>query len=201
MVVPVLLRMPRERVSPRLGETDEVDDPECESPNKEAELGPRRDNVDATISVPVPDITSSNGSAVAVAVAVEVKVTVVDKPFVNEELEYQLEVALRVSVPLAAVKKGSSLELVLVVSDGRVLELPLGGGVKDTARPLCAPLEIVTGEPSPTGSEARLKPKPRPPLEFRAILSAVLNPSSRSVMELVRLSELIRLGGITRGSA
>jgi hypothetical protein len=82
-----------------------------------------------------------------------------------------------------------------------VRERSLGGGVKETGEPSRGPLEIVTGEASPIGTPAaRLNPKPRPGFALRARLSAELNSSSRSVRELVRRRELIRLGGITRGS-
>lgn len=203
VVVPVLLLIPPERVSPlREGDMDDVDVPVCESPSKDAEFGPLRDIVEATMSVPVPDTMSTAGSAVTVPV-IEVRPRLPENPDVPKEVEYQLVLEVLLSVPLAAVKKRLSLEEVFVVSELRVLELPrdCGGGVKDTSRPSCGPLDIVTGEPSPKGIAARPIPKPRPPLEFRAILSALLKPSSKSVIELVRRRELMRLGGITRGSA
>lgn len=164
VLVAVLLLIPLERVSPlREGDMDDEVVPVCESPNNDTEFGPLRDIVDATTSVPVPEMISSKGSPVVVATVVMPSVLV--NPLVNEVLEYQLEVAVRLSVPLAAVKKGSSVELVLVVSEPRVLEPLLGGGVRDTSLPRCGPLEIVTGDPAPNGSDATFKPNPKPPLE------------------------------------
>ena len=199
-LVPVLLRIPPERVSPaREGDIEDDDDPECESPSIDAELGPLRDIVEATMSVPVPEVISSTGSVVNVAVVVRPSVPVC--PSVNIEVDCQLLADVRLSDPLGAVKKWRSLDVVLDVSELCVLEPLLGGGVRETSLPRLGPLDMVTGDPSPTGKDARPIPKPRPPRELRAIQSAVLKPSSRSVIELVRLRELMRLGGMTRGSA
>ncbi len=67
--------------------------------------------------------------------------------------------------------------------------------------PSLGPLDTVTGEPSRDDTPAaRLRPKPRPGRLSRARRSADSNSSSRSVMELVRRIEELRLGAITRGS-
>lgn len=84
---------------------------------------------------------------------------------------------------------------------GRVRVLALGGGVTLTSFPRRGPLETVTGEPSPrTVPPTKLNPKPRPGFAFLARLTAEANSSSRSVKELVRRRELLRLGAMTRGS-
>ena len=122
---------------------------------------------------------------------------------VSSEVECQLVADVLLSVPLCAVRNGLSDVVVVPVSDPRVLELARlrGGGVSDTSRPSCDPLEIVTGAPSPSGIPATFIPNPSPPLDVRASRSAALKLSSMSVIELVLLSELIRLGGMTRRSA
>ena len=82
---------------------------------------------------------------------------------------------------------------------GRARGPPLrapGGGVTITSRRSVGPLETVTGDPSPT----RAKPKPNPGRASLARRSADSNSSPRSVMEVVRRRELLRLGAITRGS-
>ncbi len=157
--------------------------------------------VELTTFVPVPEVTSSTVSPVTI-VPVVVIPSVLVKALVNDEMvEYQLDVGVRVSVPLLAEKKGSS-ETALEADELRTLDLSLGGGVSDMSLPIRGPLETVTGEPSPMGTfDTRLKPKPNPGRELRACRNAALNPSSRSVIELVRLRELMRLGGMTRESA
>lgn len=82
---------------------------------------------------------------------------------------------------------------------GRARETPpraLGGGVMTTSRRSVGPLDTVTGDPSPM----RARPKPNPGRASLARRSADSNSSPRSVMEVVRRRELLRLGGITRGS-
>ena len=82
---------------------------------------------------------------------------------------------------------------------GRVREPPPrapGGGVTITSRRRVGPLDTVTGDPSPM----RARPKPNPGRASLARRSADSNSSPRSVMEVVRRRELLRLGGITRGS-
>jgi hypothetical protein len=104
--------------------------------------------------------------------------------------------------PEPAEKKRSSETLVVEVSDPRVpLLFPaLGGGVTRTSPLSLDPLDIVTGEPSPIGTPAKARPNPRPGLAPLARRTAVVNSSSKSVNELVRRIELLRLGAITRGS-
>lgn len=110
-------------------------------------------------------------------------------------------IGVRVRVLPLAEKKCSS-ETLLAVSDPRVRDRSRGGGVSDTGEPRRGPLDIVTGAGSPMGTPAaRLRPKPRPGRASRARRTADANSSSRSASELVRRRELIRLGGITRGSA
>ena len=72
----------------------------------------------------------------------------------------------------------------------------LGGGVTITSRRSVGPLETVTGDPSPM----RARPKPNPGRASLARRKADSNSSPRSVMEVVRRRELLRLGAITRGS-
>lgn len=97
----------------------------------------------------------------------------------------------------AAEKKASSE----TSERGRAFVFALGGGVTLTSLPSRGPLETVTGEPSPKiVPPTRLKPNPRPGLAFLARLTADANSASKSVNELVRRSELLRLGAITRGS-
>lgn len=88
------------------------------------------------------------------------------------------------------------------ISDrGRALVLPLGGGVTRTSSPSLGPLDTVTGDPSPKMTPpTRLRPNPRPGFAFLARLTAEANSSSRSVRELVRRRELLRLGAMTCGS-
>jgi hypothetical protein len=76
----------------------------------------------------------------------------------------------------------------------------LGGGVTMISRPSVGPLDIVTGEPSPTMVPASPRPKPNPGRASLARRRADSNSSPRSVMDVVRRSELLRLGAITRGS-
>jgi hypothetical protein len=76
----------------------------------------------------------------------------------------------------------------------------LGGGVTMTSRPSVDPLDTVTGEPSPMMAPASPRPKPNPGRASLARRRADSNSSPRSVMDVVRRSELLRLGAITRGS-
>lgn len=101
-------------------------------------------------------------------------------------------------MPLGAEKKFSS-EVADAVSVSRARDLALGGVAKLTGLPSRGPLDIVTGE-SPVVLEVIPTPKPR---LCRALArrTAELISSLKSVMELVRLSELILLGGMMRGSA
>jgi hypothetical protein len=62
------------------------------------------------------------------------------------------------------------------------------------------PLDTVTGEPSPIMAPASPRPKPKPGRASLARRRADSNSSPRSVMDVVRRSELLRLGAITRGS-
>ncbi len=82
---------------------------------------------------------------------------------------------------------------------GRAREPPpraLGGGVTIISRRSVGPLDTVTGDPSPMSA----RPKPNPGRASLARRSADSNSSPRSVMDVVRRRELLRLGGITRGS-
>jgi hypothetical protein len=76
----------------------------------------------------------------------------------------------------------------------------LGGGVTMISRPSVDPLDTVTGEPSPMMAPASPRPKPNPGRASLARRRADSNSSPRSVMDVVRRSELLRLGAITRGS-
>jgi len=73
-----------------------------------------------------------------------------------------------------------------------------GGGVTMTSRRSVGPLDTVTGEPSITPASPR--PNPSPGLASLARLRADSNSSPRSVIDVVRRRELLRLGAITRGS-
>lgn len=97
----------------------------------------------------------------------------------------------------AAEKKASSERS----ESGLGFVFELGGGVTLTSPPSRGPLETVTGDPSPRiVPPTRLSPNPRPGLAFLALLTAVANSASRSVSELTRRNELLRLGAMTRGS-
>lgn len=96
----------------------------------------------------------------------------------------------------AAEKKASSE----TSERGRAFVFALGGGVTLTSLPSRGPLETVTGEPSPRIPPTRLMANPRPGFAFLARLTADANSASKSVNELVRRNELLRLGAITRGS-
>lgn len=146
-----------------------------------------------------PRVVSSVSNPVVVLVPVGVKVvSVYDAGVVLLPLVLEL---------LPAEKNASSESEVtpspLLVLD-RSLPLPaLGGGVTHTSTPSLVPLDIVTGPPSPnTPAPVRPSaplPNPRPPLA-RARVIALANSSSKSVSDVVRLSELLLLGAITRGS-
>ena len=75
----------------------------------------------------------------------------------------------------------------------------LGGGVTMISRPSVDPLDTVTGEPSPMMAPASSRPKPNPGRTSLARRKADSNSSPRSVMDVVRCSELLRLGAITCG--
>lgn len=75
-----------------------------------------------------------------------------------------------------------------------------GGGVTRTSTDSLEPLEMVTGDASPVRAPTKERPNPRPGLASLARRTAVWNSSSRSVIELVLLRELLRLGAMTRGS-
>jgi hypothetical protein len=75
-----------------------------------------------------------------------------------------------------------------------------GGGVTIISRRSVGPLETVTGEPSPTIAPANPRPKPSPGRASLALRRADSNSSPRSVIDVVRRKELLRLGAITRGS-
>ena len=75
----------------------------------------------------------------------------------------------------------------------------LGGGVTIISRRSVGPLDTVTGEPSPM-TPASPSPKPNPGLASLARRKADSNSSPRSVIDVVRRSELLRLGAITRES-
>jgi hypothetical protein len=106
----------------------------------------------------------------------------------------------------AALVKTSSVDVVTVAVEAgpreRARPLVLGGGVTKTSRRSVGPLETVTGEPSPPRGVAPTSdsPKPRPGRLSRARRTALVNSASRSVIEVVRRKELLRLGAITRGS-
>jgi hypothetical protein len=76
----------------------------------------------------------------------------------------------------------------------------LGGGVTMISRRSVGPLDTVTGEPSPTMAPTSPSPKPRPGRASLARRRADSNSSPRSVIDVVRRRELLRLGAITRGS-
>ena len=76
----------------------------------------------------------------------------------------------------------------------------LGGGVTMISRPSVDPLDTVTGEPSPMMAPASPRPKPNPGRASLARRRADSNSSPRSVMDVVRRSELLRLGTTTHGS-
>jgi len=78
--------------------------------------------------------------------------------------------------------------------------LTLGGGVTTISRPSVGPLDTVTGEPSPMMAPASPRPKPNPGRASLARRRADSNSSPRSVMDVVRRKELLRLGAITRRS-
>ena len=84
---------------------------------------------------------------------------------------------------------------------GRARERPaLGGGVTIISRRSVGPLDTVTGEPSPMTAPASPSPKPNPGRASLARRKADSNSSPRSVIDVVRRSELLRLGAIIRGS-
>lgn len=131
-------------------------------------------------------VSSVTKPVVVVLVPVPVRVVKVYDPLVVVRVPFVL-----LLVPVE--KKVSS------ASEPRVLlPLPvLGGGLIQTSVPRRAPLDIVTGPPSPSTVLPSPNPKlPRP----RALVMAEENSSSRSVSEVVRLRELLRLGAITLGS-
>jgi hypothetical protein len=76
----------------------------------------------------------------------------------------------------------------------------LGGGVTMMSRRSVGPLDTVTGDPSPTTAPTSPRPKPRPGRASLARCRADSNSSPRSVRDVVRRRELLRLGAITRGS-
>lgn len=98
-----------------------------------------------------------------------------------------------------AEKKAASDKEVDVSEDSLVLELArlLGGGVKRTSPRKRGPLETVTGAPSPIGKPTKPRPKPKPPLACLASRAADSMSSPRSVNELVRRRDRIRVGPIT----
>ena len=176
-------------------------EPECESPSMDAESVPRYERVDVTMFVPEPEVISIDSSErkpVPDRVSVQVPVS----PRVKEDVvERKLDVGVRVlGVELAL--KNTSSETELAVSEPRLLRsATLGGGDMYTFPLSRGPLDTVTGDPSPTAiPPARPRPKPNPGRLSRARRSADANSSSRSVRELVLRRELLRLGGITRGS-
>jgi hypothetical protein len=73
----------------------------------------------------------------------------------------------------------------------------LGGGVTMISHPSVGPLDTVTGEPSSTKAPASPRPKPNP---GRASLAHRRAYSNSALMDVVRRSEQLRLGAITRRS-
>ena len=89
------------------------------------------------------------------------------------------------------------------ISELRVADLSRrcpGGGVTRTSPESLEPLEMVTGDVSPVRALTKERPNPRPGFASLARRTAVWNSSSRSVIELVLLRELLRLGAMTRES-
>lgn len=140
----------------------------------------RRYDVEGVTSVSdVPDVNSIAVSSVTKPVVVLVPVKVVKV--------YEGVVLVSPEVVLDPAEKNASSD-----ADPRPLDLPmLGGGLTQTSDPSRVPLDIVTGPPSP-----KTPPNPR----ARARFIAEVNSSSRSVSDVVRLREELRLGPITRGS-
>ena len=104
---------------------------------------------------------------------------------------------MRVVPLLEPAEKKASSDKEVDVSEPLVLERLRGGGVKRTSPRKRGPLETVTGAPSPTGRPTRPNPNPKPPLASRASRAADSISSPRSVSELVRRRERIRVGPMT----
>lgn len=149
-------------------------------------------------TVPEPDVSS-------VSIADEVSIAGVVKwvPDWTEDDEWKVDC----STLLAPDEKNVSSDTETADSErtGRARGPPtrpaLGGGVTITSRPRVGPLDTVTGEPSPImAPAASFRPKPNPGRASLARRRADSNSSPRSVMDVVRRNELLRLGAITRGS-
>src|SRR5713101_4036313 len=82
-------------------------------------------------------------------------------------------------------------------TDSRARDPParpaLGGGVTMISRPNVYPLDTVTGEPSPMMAPASPRPEPNPGRASLAHRRADSNSSPRSIMDVVRHSELLYL--------
>ena len=102
---------------------------------------------------------------------------------VNDVCEKYVEVTFDRRPSEEALKKCSSETSDLALSLPRPV---LGGGVTKIFFPRDEPLEMVTGEPPNSAPLDRVR--------------AILNSSSRSVIEPLRLRESRRFGVITRGS-
>jgi hypothetical protein len=135
-------------------------------------------------TVPEPDVSSVSTAEVVSMAGVVTSVT--------EDKEWKVDCSPLVLAPDEK-KASSDTE----ATDSRARDPPvrpaLGGGVTMTSRPSVDPLDTVTGEPSPTMALASPRPKPNPGRASLARRRADSNSSPRSVMDVVRRSELLRL--------
>jgi hypothetical protein len=142
--------------------------------------------------VPEPDVSSVSTAEVAGVVT-----------SVTEDKEWKVDCSPLVLAPDEK-KASSDTEATDSEPTARARDPParpaLGGGVTMISRPSVGPLDTVTGEPSPMMAPASPRPKPNPGRASLARRRADSNSSPRSVMDVVRRSELLRLGAITRGS-
>jgi hypothetical protein len=146
-------------------------------------------------TVPEPDISSVSTAEVVSMAGVVTSVT--------EDKEWKVG---RSPLVLALDEKKASSDTEATDSEptARTRDPParpvLGGGVTVISHPSVGPLDTVTGEPSPMMAPASPRPKPNPGRASLARRRADSNSSLRSVMDVVRRSELLRQGAITRGS-
>jgi hypothetical protein len=132
----------------------------------------------------------------------EVNVVVLSCPVVGNDVSDGRD-SLDLPEPEKKASSGTDSSEPDLLDDLSLDPLPmLGGGVTNILDPRLDPLETVTGEPPlPTGTSlARPDPNPSPDLPALARPTADANSWSKSVSELIRLSELLRLGGMRRGS-
>jgi len=188
LALSLLVLTARDRVSPVAFEGDSRTS--AELPKYEV-LSPRY--VGGT-TVPDPDV-SSVGMAEIVSVSSVVT-------WVSEVKEWKVDCSPLVLAPDEK-KASSDSEVENSEPAVRAREPPrpaLGGGVTIISRRSVGPLDTVTGEPPPTMVPASPRPKPNPGRASLARRRADSNSSPRSVIDVVRRSELLRLGAITRGS-